>query len=127
MVLVLLTLCITAFSSVFALSSELETLHTGIENDIKTWQITSASTSINQALEISETDEDKYRTYYLKSLIDFYNGNYTDAKEYGQKALDSNVLEDETPLLNFIVKASNDAPEFSEVSIRTLYNPICTS
>ncbi len=99
----------------FALSSEIDVLIQSVEDDIKTWQISRASDSIDRALEIAGTDEEKYRTYYLKSLVDFYRGDYSGAKEYGQKALGGKDLKDETPLLNYIVRASGKGPQFNEI------------
>lgn len=86
-----------------------------IENDIKTWQIGSASESIDQTLNIAKSEDEKFRSFYLKSLIDFYKGNYNSAQEYGEKALSSKDSEVETDLLNFIVGASSFAPDFKEI------------
>jgi len=44
--------------SPFALSSEIDVLIESVENDIKKWQITRASDSISQALEIDGTYEE---------------------------------------------------------------------
>ncbi|MCH8013666.1 MAG: tetratricopeptide repeat protein [Candidatus Dadabacteria bacterium] len=101
--------------SPFALSSEIDVLIESVENDIKKWQITRASDSISQALEIDGTYEEKYRTYYLKSLVDFYRGDYSGAEEYGQKALKNKELKEETPFLHYIVKASKEGPQFNEI------------
>ena len=98
-----------------ALSSEIEALIESVENDIKTWQISRASDSIDQALEIAGTDEEKYRIYYLKSLVDFYRGDYNGAQEYGQKVLGGKDLTDETQFLNYIVRASEQGPQFNEI------------
>jgi len=98
-----------------ALSSEIDVLIESVENDIKTWQISRASDSIDQALEIAGTDEEKYRTYYLKSLVDFYRGDYSGAREYGQKALADKDLKDETTFLNYLVRASEEGPVFNEI------------
>ncbi|GJM15918.1 MAG: hypothetical protein DHS20C13_12450 [Thermodesulfobacteriota bacterium] len=96
-------------------SSELDELLDNVENGIKTWQIRDASESIDQALEKADTDEDNFRSSYLKSLVDFYKGNYINAKGYAEKALSSKELGDEAGFLNFIVTASDSAPEFKEI------------
>ena len=98
-----------------ARSSEIGELFDKVEKDIKTWQISSASVSVDQALKIADTDDEKFRSFYLKSLVDFYKGDYQSAKEYGEKALSNKEIEEETGFLNFIVAASSSAPEFTEI------------
>jgi len=112
--LLLLVIVIT-IESPFALSSEIDVLLENVEKEVKTWQINQASDSIDKALEIAGTDQEKYRAYYLKALVDFYRGDYKSAKEYGHKALQSEELKDEAPFLNFIVKASDKGPKFEEI------------
>jgi len=110
----LFTACI--FSGAWPVhSSEIHETLDQIENDIKTWQISHALDSIDQALEIADTDDEKFRSFYLKSLVDFYIGNYQGAKEYGNKALSTKESEEEADFLNFIVGASNSAPKFEEI------------
>jgi len=104
-----------AAGSPSALSSEIDMLFESVENDIKTWQISRAGDSIDRALETAPIDEERVRAYYLKALVDFYRGDYTSAGEYGQKALESQSPQDETPFINFIVKASKESPRFNEL------------
>ncbi|MGB3364623.1 MAG: peptidase MA family metallohydrolase [Thermodesulfobacteriota bacterium] len=96
-------------------SSEIDEILDRVENKIKIWQIGNASDSIDQAIKIAETEDEKFRSFYLKSLVDFYKGDYTSAKEYGERALSTNNAEGEADFLNFIVGASNFAPEFKEI------------
>ena len=76
-----------------ACSSEIGELFDKVEKDIKTWQISSASFSVDQAVKIAETDAEKFRSFYLKSLVDFYKGDYQSANEYGEKALSNKEIE----------------------------------
>ena len=95
-------------------SVEIEELLEEVENDIKTWQISRASDSIEQAIAIANSEEEIYRSSYLKALVDFYSGNYQDAKSYGENARSNKELE-ETDFINFIIAASDQVPEFKEI------------
>lgn len=99
-----------------ARSSEITEILDRVENDIKIWQISSASESIEQAMNIAESEDQKFRSFYLKSLVDFYKGHYVSAKENAEKALSTKDPESEADLLNFIVGASGFAPEFKELN-----------
>lgn len=101
--------------AVTAKSSEIDEILNIAENDIKIWQISSASESIDQAIKIADTEDEKYRSFYLKSLVDFYNGNYASAKENAEKVLSLKNPEDEAELINFIAGASKHAPKFEEI------------
>ena len=109
-------LTVYIFSGTFAAhSSEIDEILDRVENDIKIWQISSASDSIDQAIKIADTEDEKFRTFYLKSIVDFYKGNYKSAKEYGEEAISTKDPTGEADFLNFIVGASNFAPEFKEI------------
>lgn len=98
----------------WANSAEIDELLKQVENDIKTWQISRVSDSIDQALIAASTEEEIYRSSYLKALVDFYSGNYHNAKHYGEKARSNKELE-ENDFINFIITASDQVPEFKEI------------
>lgn len=96
-------------------STEIDKILNSVGNDIKIWQIGSASDSIDQAIKIAETEDEKIRSFYLKSLVEFYKGDYTSAKEYGERVLSTKDAQGEADFLKYIISASNFAPEFKEI------------
>lgn len=110
---------LSAFSFIeplYAQTSNIDELINKADRDVRTWQIRSASDSIDRALELADTDEEKYRTFYLKSMVEFYKGNYRKAKRYTEKALSyRDPEEQESSLLNFIAETSAANPEFSNI------------
>jgi len=86
-----------------------------VENDIKTWQINSATESINTVLDAPATERQIYKTFYLKALVDFYKGDYRSANEYAEKALSSKEMEEDSSSLYFISGASKGSPKFKEI------------
>jgi len=116
---VIITLLLLAiYSSAIAQNTEglgVDKVLYKVESDIKTWQIKSASESINTVLDAPADGEQKYRTYYLKALVDFYEGDYRSANEYAEKALSSKEMEEDSSLLYFISGASKGSPKFKEI------------
>lgn len=107
----LLTLIFFSFS---AYAIEVDELFEIAENDIKIWQIRQASESVDLALELASSQEEIYRSYYLKALLDFYAGDYDSAKKYADKAKENQEI-DERDFINFISTASQNAPDFKEI------------
>ena len=114
-----LIMLFTAYTNAYAVDpepSQIDRLLNTAEKDIRAWQISSASDSIDKALELADSQSQQYRSYYLKSLVDFYKGDYKSAWEYGDKALSHYQTEDESGFLNFIVGASKASPKFQEIN-----------
>ncbi len=95
-------------------SSETDNLLQEVEDDIRIWQISRASDSVNQALSIASSDEEIYRANYLKALVEFNKGNYESAGEYAEKTVSLKEPQD-TDYINFIIAASKHVPDFKEI------------
>ncbi len=97
-------------------SSDLPSLFLNAETDIKKWKVSEASSKADEALETAATEEEKLQAYYVKSIVEFYKGDYGKAHEFAQKVLSTAPNEDrEKSFINFIAKASEKSPRFSEV------------
>ena len=90
-------------------------LQSGREHLYK-WQVDEASAIADQALKIAVTPQDKGFSYYLKSEVEFYKGNYGKAGEYAKKA--SELLpgyRETTDFLSYISKLAETGERFKEV------------
>ncbi|MEQ9619666.1 MAG: tetratricopeptide repeat protein [Deltaproteobacteria bacterium] len=97
-------------------SPDLPSLLLNAENDIKKWKVAEASGKADEALADAATEEEKLQAYYVKSIVEFYKGDYAKAGEFAQKVLSTATDEDrEKSFVNFIARASEKSPRFSEV------------
>lgn len=115
--IITLILILLIYSSALAQNAEapdIDEVLEKVEKDIKTWQIKSASESINTIIDTPTNLKQKYRTYYLKALVDFYRGDYESANIYAENALSSKEAEEDSSFLYFISGASKGSPEFKE-------------
>lgn len=93
---------------------DVNTLLIQAKQHIKEWDIGNAEETAVRAFELAANDQDKSQSYYLRSIVEFYKGNYQTAEEYGKKAIDLGLPEAESDLLRFILSAANNIPEFNE-------------
>jgi tetratricopeptide (TPR) repeat protein len=56
------------------------------ESHLVKWQVSEASQLADRALELAKSTYDKGLAYYLKSKVEFYEGNYIEAVKYGKEA-----------------------------------------
>ncbi len=88
------------------------------ETDIRKWKIDDASVEADKAIEIADSDEEKHDAYYLKAVVEYYLGNYGEAREYAGKALGAGPTgekDEEDGFMEFIKRSVEKKPEFKEL------------
>lgn len=111
----LLTLLIIAGAFAEAETPDLPTVFSNAETAIRKWKIQEASESADGALELAETEDEKKQAYSLKSIVEFYKGDYGEALEFARKALAESPEEESKGFVDFIAEASEKSPDFKEI------------
>jgi tetratricopeptide (TPR) repeat protein len=111
-VILLFSLCITPLAQ----ASDFEMLLKSGENYLYSWRVSQASKVADKALEVARSADDKAHAYYLKSRVEFYKGNYKEAKEFGKEAHMLLSTDKEIgSFLDHILKVAEIGEKFKEV------------
>jgi len=115
----LVNLLLILFISSTANSKEIAVLQSEVEELLNKWQIEEASDTADLLSNLSYSNEDKKRAFYLKSVTEFYKGNYEKAVEYGNRVTtkEINVIDDDI-FLDHILRVSNFGMKFNEVETK---------
>jgi tetratricopeptide (TPR) repeat protein len=86
------------------------------ETYLSRWQIGEASQSADRALELAKNNEDRASAYFLKSQVEFFKGNYAQAKKFAEEAYSQNPKGKKIGnFLDYISRVSEVGGEFKEV------------
>ncbi len=94
--------------------SEIAKLFNSVEQGIKLWDIKGASSAVEKARDIAESQADRAHADYYSAIVEFHKGNYKEAGEYADQALSSDAFNLDKGFITFISKAGETAPEFEE-------------
>ncbi len=115
----LVNLLLILFISSTANSKEIAVLQSEVKELLNKWQIEEASDTADLLSNLSYSNEDKKIAFYLKSVTEFYKGNYEKAVEYGNRVTtkEINVIDDDI-FLDHILRVSNFGMKFNEVETK---------
>jgi tetratricopeptide (TPR) repeat protein len=88
------------------------------EADVKKWKISDAAEKADKALELAKSRDEKHDAYYLKAVVEFYQGNYEAAHEYAGKTLNEaqpGKKDEQDGFMEFIRHVAEKRPDFKEV------------
>lgn len=113
----LLILLIMTGASAGAETPDLPSVFSNAETGIRKWKIGEASEAADAALELAETEDEKKHAYSLKSIVEFYKGDYGEAFEFARQAGNEAPVggKEEAGFVDFIAEASEKSPDFKEV------------
>lgn len=79
------------------------------------WQVKEASQIADKAMELASTPNDKSRALYLKSQVEFYKGNYSEAVKYGKVAYALFRDKEIGDFLDYTSRVAKTGEKFNEV------------
>ncbi len=104
--------------AVKAEAPDIQSVFSSAEAGIRKWKIGEASAAADKALDLAQTQDEKNQAYYIKSIVEFYKGDYAKALEFARNVLKEapDEEEKENGFINFIAEASEKSPEFKELN-----------
>lgn len=85
------------------------------ETHLDKWQVKEASRIADRAIELASNTNDKSRALYLKSQVEFYKGNYSEAVRYGKEAYTIHRDKGIGDFVDYASKVSETGKRFKEV------------
>jgi len=113
-----LNLLLLFFAGSVANSEQMASLQPEVEKLINRWRMEEASDTADLLLDKSSSNEDKNIAFYLKSITEFYRGNYERAIDYGNRVNGEEINTIDDAFLDHILRASNFGIKFNEVNTK---------
>ncbi len=107
------------FVSTAASLSDTEQLIKKGEDYLNAWQISAASDVADRVLNQPLSDYDRIQAYFLKSVVEYYKGNYAEALEY-QKRIENpgGTIKETLSDLDYLIKVSEFGLNFKEINTK---------